>query len=211
VVVGLVPDEPLADLDEIVHAAAGAQRLGGLGELDHRLADHLLLRVELGELDARGDVLGVELDQLADGGERLLGLALAVVKRGDQLVLLHRVREQPELAVDLGQLDVHLDEARIELEDLLVDRDRLQVEALVAVELRHLEVRVGGLLLGALLGVEVAELEPDADVLGVFLDDLQVFLDRLVELPLLDELLRYLHDLVLVDGHGPSLGCDARR
>src|SRR6185436_20094192 len=88
--------------------------------------------------------------------------------------------------------------------DLLVDRDGLEIEALFPVELRDLEVRLGRLLLGVPLRVEVADLQPDPDVLRILLDDAQVLLDRLVELALLDELLRGLHDLVLIDGHGAT-------
>ncbi len=203
-VVGLVPDEPLGHLDEVVEPPVGAEILGRLGELGDRLLHHLLLRVELGELDARRDVVGVELDELADRRQRLAGLALAVVKRRHELVLLHGVGEEAELPIDLGELDVHLDEPRIELQDLLVDRDRFQVKALIAVELGDAEIGLGRLRLAPLLGVEVPELQPDADVLRVLFDDLCVLLDRLVELPLLDELLGGLHGLVLVDGHGSS-------
>jgi hypothetical protein len=125
-----------------------------------------------------------------------------VEERGDALEVLHRIGQQAELAIQLGELEVHFDHARVELEDLLVDGDGLQVEALLAVELGDLEVRLGRLGLRPLLRVQVADLQPDADVFRIVLDDLQVLLDRAVGLPLLDVLARRVHDLAFVEGHG---------
>ena len=167
-----------------------------------RVLDEAFLRVQLGELDARRDVLGIEIDELLDRRERFLRLAFAMEVRRDRLVVLHRIGHQAELAVELGELQDHVDEARIELEDLLVDRDRFEEEALLVIEARDLEVRLGRVLLRALLRVEVADLEPDADVLRILLDDPQVLLDRLVELALLDKLPGRIHDLFFVEGHG---------
>jgi len=127
---------------------------------------------------------------------------------GHRLEVLHGVGHQPQLPVQLGELEVDLDQARIELEDLLVDRDRLGEEALVLVEARHLEVGLGGLLLLALAREQVADLQPDPDVLRLFTDDAQVLLDRLVELALVDEATGRVHGLLFVEGHGSA---DLRR
>ena len=200
-VVRLVPEQPLGHLDEVVEPVVLAQVVAGLAELGDRVVNHALFRVELGQLDAGGDVLRIEIDQLADGGQRLARLALAMEVRRHHLEVLHRVREQAELAVELGQLEVDLNQPRIELEDLLVDRDGLQVEALLAVELGDAEIGLRGLVLRALLGVEIADLEPDPDVLRVLADDLEVLLDGLVNLALVPRLAGCVHHLVLVDGH----------
>jgi hypothetical protein len=199
---GAVPQQALGDLDEVVEPVLPAQLLADRGELRDRLLGHPLLRVQLGELDARRDVARIEIDELPDRGQRLLGLALTVEVRRHLLEVLHGVGHQPELPVQLGELEVHLDEPRVELEDLLVDRDGLGEEPLVLIEARDLEVRVGGLLLLALARVQVADLEPHADVLRIFADDAQVLLDRLVDLALLDELAGPLHHLLFVEGHG---------
>src|SRR5262249_34969792 len=78
----------------------------------------------------------------------------------------------------------------------------LQVETLLAIELGDFNVGLGGLALRALFRIQVANLQPDADVLGVVLDDLQVLLDRLVSLAPFDKLLGGFHDLILIYGHG---------
>src|SRR4029453_2628896 len=67
-------------------------------------------------------------------------------------------------------------------------------------ELGDLEIGIGRVLLAAALRVEVADLEPDPDVLRVLLDDLEVLLDRLVDLTLLDRLPGGVHHLILIDG-----------
>ncbi len=210
-VVGAVPEQTLGDLDEVVLTVLAAELIAHLRELGDRLLDHLLLRVQLGELDPRRDVLRIEVDELAHRGQRLLGLALAVEVRGDRLEVLHRVRHQAELAIQLRELEVDLDQARVELEDLLVDRDGLREEALVLVVAGDLQVRLGRLLLLALAGMQVADLQPDADVGGVLLDDAEVLLDRLVELTLVDELPRRVHDLLFVEGHAATSPPPANR
>ena len=196
-----MPQQPLGDLDEVVLAIVRAQILAGVAKLLDRLGGHALFRVQLRELDPGRDVVGIEVDQLANRRQRLFGLTFAMEVGRDALEVLHRVRQQPQLAVQLGQLEVDVDQARVELEDLLVDRDGLEVEALLAVELRDLEIGLGRLGLGALFGVQVADLEPDADVLRVLLNDLEVLLDRLVGVTLLDELAGRIHGLVLVESH----------
>ena len=128
-------------------------------------------------------------------------LAFAVIERRHRLVLLHRVRQEAELLVQLRQLLVHVDEARLDLENLLIDGDRFEIEALVRIELRDLCIGLGRLGFLAELGVKVANLEPDADVLVVVGDDLQVFLDRLFELALFDQLLGAGDQFVFVARH----------
>src|ERR1051325_8615051 len=117
--------------------------------------------------------------------------------------MLHGLGHHPQLAVELGELEDHVYEARVELDDLLVDRDGFMQEPLVVIEPRDLEIGLDRVLFRALLGVEVADLEPDPDVLGVLVNDAEVLLDRLVDLTLVDKLARRIHDLFFVKGHGP--------
>ena len=124
-----------------------------------------------------------------------------MVERRDRLVLLHRVRQEAELLVQLRQLVVHVDEARLDLENLLIDGDGFEVEALVRIELRDLCIGLGRLGLLAQLGVKVANLEPDPDVLIVVGDDFEVLLDRLFELALFDQLLGAGDQFVFVGRH----------
>ena len=71
-----------------------------------------------------------------------------------------------------------------------------------SIEARDLEIGLDRVLLRALLGVEVADLEPDSDVLRILVDDPQVLLHRLVDLSLIDKLAGRIHDLFFVKGHG---------
>jgi hypothetical protein len=211
VVLRLVPEQTLGDLHEVVLAVLPAQLLARVGELLDRVLDQAFLRVQLGELDARRDVLGVEIDELLDRLERFLRVAFAMEVRCDALVVLHRLGHAAELAIQLGELQDHVDEARIELEDLVVDRDRFEEKPLLVIEARDLEVRVGRFLLGALLRVEVADLEPDADVLRILVDDPQVLLHRFVDLALIDKFTGCIHDLFFIQGHElqqpPAVNC----
>ncbi len=129
--------------------------------------------------------------------------------RGDGLEVLHRIGHQAELAIELRELEDHVDEARIELEDLLVDRDRFEEETLLVIEARDLQVRLDRVLLRTLLRVEITDLQPDADVLRILVDDPQVLLHRLVDLSLVDKLAGRIHDLFFVEGHGCSVAPDA--
>src|SRR5205823_4711693 len=78
VIVGLVPEQTLGDLDEVVLTRLPAQRLARDRELLDGVAVELFLRVQLGELDARRDVVGVEVDELLDRLERFLRVAFAM-------------------------------------------------------------------------------------------------------------------------------------
>ena len=133
---------------------------------------------------------------------------LLVVRR-DRLPLLGRIADQAQLLVELGEADVDLDPLD-DLQDLLVERDGLQVEALRRIGARHLleAVRGFGLLLHLL--VELGQLLEDADVVRVQFQDALVFLDGLLELTFDDQLGSRLDDLVLVhrSGTAPSLALE---
>src|SRR5688572_463802 len=85
-------------------------------------------------------------------------MRFAMEVSGDGFVVLHRIAHQTELAIQLGELERDVDLARIELEDLLVDRDGFEKETLLVIEARDFEIRVSRVLLGALFRVEVADL-----------------------------------------------------
>ncbi len=92
-----------------------------------------------------------------------------------------------------------------DLADLLVDGDRLEREALEAVELA--DALVGGDRLDVLLQLEmeVADLQERADVLRIVGDELLILDDSLVVALLLDELLRRLKHLFAINRHGDEV------
>ena len=174
------------------------------------LVDVLHAHERLGEAQVRERVLRVEVDDLAEDVDGVAVAACALVARRHLVVGGERVARQPELGVRLGELRDDVPEAVLEvgdvlvddLADLLVDRDRLEVEALGGVELADALVRPDrvGVLLH--LEIEVADLQQRPDVLRIVDDELLVLDDRLVVALLLDKLLRCLKDLVAIDRHG---------
>ena len=200
-VVGLQGCDALRHLQVLVGAAVLLEVVGGAPQALQRGPRPAGAGVQLAQLDRGGDVLRVQLHHpLQDVGE-LAGVAGLLVGGGHVLQLAHGVAHEPELLVQARQPLVDPDVVRGELHDLLVDGDRLEEEPLLGVGLRHAGEGVGRQPLVALLLVELADLEEDADVLGVLGQDLLVGGDRLVERTLLNELGRLRDDLVLVDSH----------
>ena len=132
------------------------QRLGEVALLDELLGDgHVLARgllrvalpgVELGEADADLHVRRVHLGQPPQDLPRLALLAPLDVLVDDDVEGLLGLGHEALLGVEVPQGHVALEHRRVVLEDLLPDRDRLQVEAVVGVVAGDLDVLlVGGL------------------------------------------------------------------
>src|SRR5690606_20390422 len=92
------------------------------------------------------------------------------------------------------------------LEDLLVDRDGLEEEALLAVGGGHSCVGLDRLAASALARVEVPDLQPGADVARVRLDELAELRDRFVVIALRQMLLGSFEDLGAIEAHGAAGG-----
>jgi hypothetical protein len=86
----------------------------------------------------------------------------------------------------------------VDPQDLLVDRDRLGVEALGREDLGDLGVRLDRELRLTPLELQVADAKSDVRVLRVGLKQLRVLAKRLLEGALLDVFLRRLEGLALV-------------
>ena len=193
--------DPLGHLQVLVGAPLPFQQGPGPAEALQRGRDLATARVELAELDGGGDVVRVELDHLPEHGGQPDQVAGPLATGRHLLQLAHGVAHEPELLVEPREPLVHLEVGRIQADDLLVDGDRLEEEALVGVGLRDPREGVGRGPRLALALVELADLEQDADVLRVRGQHLPVGRDRLVERALLDEPGGLRDDLVLVDGH----------
>ncbi len=193
--------DPLRDLQVLVRPAVLLEVVGRPPEALERGRDLARPRVELAELDRGGDVLRIELDHpLQDVGE-LRPVAGLLVGRRHELELAHGVAHEPELLVQGREPLVHPDVVRVDLHDLLVDRDGLEEEPLLRVRLGDLLEGLGGGLVVALLLEELRDLEETADLPRIVGEDPLVRRDRLVVRPLLNELRRLGDDLVLVDSH----------
>jgi hypothetical protein len=90
----------------------------------------------------------------------------------------------------IAQMDARFEVAVVDLQDLLVDRDGLRVEAALRELFGDLAVRFDRRSLIAAFELEIAELQTRIAVIRLSLKMVQVFLERLVVSALLDVLLR---------------------
>ncbi len=119
-----------------------------------------------------------------------------------ELELAHGVAHEPELLVQAREPLVHPDVVRVELQDLLVDGDGLEEEALLGVGLGDpLEGLRGGACRRPSSGRAPPTLSRLRTSFGSSARIRWYCRDRLVERPLLNELGRLGDDLVLVDSH----------
>ena len=161
-------------LDELV--GEGQELLGGLVlpalagvQLGQPAPDLQIGRIQLGELPQHvaGVAEAVSVDALlVRHPEAGLGLGCKALP-----------------AVEVAEVEVGLQERRIVAVDLLPDRDRLEVEAVLGVEVRDLGVLLVGGLDVLELAVEVADPVDGGPVAGVFGDQLAQESDGLVEAP----------------------------
>ncbi len=127
-------------------------------------------------------------------------VVLLVVIRQD-LVLAPGVLDQALLVVQVRELVVDLQLGRVDLVDLLEDRDRLQEKAVLRVEVGDAgEVR-NRVARPVHPDVQIPDFVQGRDVLGVLLEHPKVLLERLIELAAGEELLGGLEDLFAVDRH----------
>ncbi len=192
-------------LDGVVGAAVAEQQGRDLAELRHRLLGALCLTHQLGEAQTVAGVVRLELDQLAIDGDGGLGVAMLLVIVGDHLILGSGLVEQSLAAVQIRQPLVDLDLRRVETDDLLVDGDRLDEEALAD------EVVGGPLEQGDRLvepiqpHIEVAHPIQGGGVVGAVGEQLAVLVDGGVQLAAGNEFLGVASHLVAVQAHRPDL------
>jgi hypothetical protein len=204
--VGPVKQQALGDLQIVVHAPLLTEQVGTSLELLRSLFRALHLAERLGVLDADGDVLGVELRHAAQRRDGLVQVSGARIVCGHLLVRGERVAHQVELLVHARELQLGVDAGGVQLQDLLVDRDGLQEEALVRVLRGDPAVRLHRAVACARLRVEVTDLEQRPHVPRIVVHEQLVLGDRLVVAPLRDEFLRVFKYFVAVDQVGSGRG-----
>jgi hypothetical protein len=194
----------LQDLERFREVALLGQLLRDGDVLFDGLARVPFPRVEVGEPAADLEVAGVDVRHLLEDVAGLAHLAALDVFVDDVLVLALGLHHEALLGVELGQVQVGIEGGRVELVDLLPDRDGLEVEAILRVEVGHARVVVRGLLELVELGVEVPDLVDDVPVARVVLDDLLVEGDGLGQLAGLLQLVRVLFDFDRIDLRHPT-------
>ena len=90
--------------------------------------------VEVGETDLDPEVGRIDRRHLLVHGDRVRNPVVLLVVIREHLVLAARVLDETLLVVEVGEAIVDLQPRRIDLVDLLVDRDRLEEEAVLRVE-----------------------------------------------------------------------------
>ncbi len=199
-VLGVDLDRPLVDPHRLLDTAVLQHQLGDGAVGAQRLVPQLPLLVQLGELQMVRRVVGLELDHLEEDvdGRRVVVVLEVVVAQ--HLVLGARLVDQALLVVERGEALVHRQPRRVELDDLLVDRDRFDQEAVFRVLRRDLREQPHRLVDARDAGVEVPQTVQRRNVVGVLLEYLEVLLDGGVDPPLGDVLLGDLDDLLAL-GH----------
>jgi hypothetical protein len=191
-------EDAAIDLRRGLDLALASELLGDLLVLRHRLVVHALLPQQLRNLHPAGRVLRVDHRHLAQQLEGLSLATAAVMAVGGGLECTDRLGGETHALVELGERLVGVVAIRVEIQDLLVDRDGAGVEALLRVLPRDLRVGRDRLLDLTPATVGVADLEPQLRVARVELDELLVLRERLLLRALLGELARVLEDLSLV-------------
>ncbi len=208
-------DEVLLRLDVVGRELQGLLKdLGGFvvrPPLEEHVADQAVLHdglvllvggaVQVGQADLNLYVRRIDRRHLLVHADGIRHPVVLLVVVGEDLVLAPGVLDQPLLVVEVGQLVVDLELGGVDLVDLLEDRDRLQEEAVLGVEVGD-PGEIGDRVPRPVHpDVEVPHLVQGRDVLGVVLQDAEVFLQRLIELTLGQQLLGGLKDLFAVDRH----------
>ena len=153
--------------------------------------------VDFRQAGAHGDIFRVHFQGLLENADGLFEFSGTKEFFRYLQVLRAGVVEQSLLGEEFRQAEHGIDR-RLELAQLLVHGDRLHRESLGGVGIANvLEVleRFVGL---AQAGVEIAHGIHHREVLGVRLEDLLVFVDGVLQLTLLDRLLRSAESLLLV-------------
>ena len=189
------------DLDRLIHRARDNQQVRQLPVLANRLVVQALAAEQLRQLEPERGVVGLHLRHaLVDGDRRSRVVVLLVIVR-QHLVLGAGFVQQSLLVVELRQPLVDHERRRIQLDDLLVDGDGLDEEAIVRVPLGDLGKQPNRLVDAFEAGVEITYPVERVGVVGMFRQDLAVFLDGRLELALGDVLLGGADDFFAVQRH----------
>ncbi len=202
---GLGLDRLGVDLCRLLDLVVAQHQVGDQPVFGQRLVGELLVVKELGELDVRRGIFRDQNRHLLQHADRGRGVVVLLVVVDQHLVLRPGLGDETLLVVELRQALVNRETGRIELDDLLVDRDRLDEESVVGVAVRDLREEPHGLVDAIDARVQVAEPVQRRGVVRVLGEELSVLLDGGVDLAARNELLRRSDDLRPVDGHQAAL------
>src|SRR4029077_14464233 len=129
------------------------------------------------------------------------GIAVLEVIVSENLVLALCFHGKALLAREIGELGVDVELGRVELVDLLVDRDRFEEEAVARVVIGDSGEDLDRLVVAIDAHPEIADAIQSIDITGVIVEKALVLLDRRLDLPLRNQLLSAGDDLIALDRH----------
>jgi hypothetical protein len=196
--IGFDLENALVDLHQRFDVVVALEFLGDEVVFGNRLLVELFLPQQLRDLDPTRRIGGIDGRHLAQQVERFALLALLVESVRRRLQRVDGLGGEPHALVELREGLIGLESIRIEIEDLLEDRDGPRVEALLGVLLGDFRIGLDRLLDLPPTPMGVADLEAELGVLRVEFDELLVFLERLFLGALLGQLARRLEDFSLI-------------
>ena len=178
--------------------AARPQAFGGGGENLPGFRFLFEADVDFGQPGPHGDVFRIHFQSLLEDSHCLLQFAGTQKFFRYLQILRAGIVEKSLLGVEFGQSQ-HALQGRLQLGELLVHGDGFDGEALRGVGVAHALERFDGLVALAETGVEIANGVGDSEFLGVSLENFFVLGDGILQLALLDELLRSAENLLFVE------------
>ena len=157
------------------------------------------LDVQVRQLALHGGVFRIQLQNFLEDSRRLFQVVGLHEGVGHGHVLGAGVVVEALLGVELGQLQDAVSRAGIELGYLFIYGDGFDRETFGAVNVAYFFEVDRGLVVVADARVQVPNGVEDSQVLGVFLDDLFVLIDGVLQLALLHRLFRRGQNLLFVE------------
>jgi len=157
---------------------------------------------QVGEAESVGDIPGIQLSNALEQVEGFALEALLLTDPNGLLELAQGFRAEAHALEVVPEIGVRIEAGRIDLQDLLVDRDGLGVEPALREQTGDAAVLLDGPAGIPALDVQVTQLEPGVGVVGLSLEMLLVLLQGLVVAALLDVLLSILERLAFGQGEG---------
>ncbi len=164
--------------DRLVESAAFDEHRSDDGVLHQRLVRLPDGREEIGEANRHLDVVRVHGGHLPVDGDSLARLVLFQVVVGENLVLRAGLRHESLFVVEIGERSVDVELRGIQLVDLLVDRDRLEEEAVSRVAVRDLREKADRVGRPVQQHANVAHFVENENVVGILFEEVTVFLER---------------------------------
>src|SRR5205823_7529212 len=195
---GVELQHPLQNLFRRRQLSFGAQVIRRRSENLPGLSFLIKPDVNLGQPNPHGHVFRIHFQSLLENPNRLLQLSRTQEFFSYMQILSAGIVEQALLRVQLRQ-PKHPFQGRFDLRQLLVHGDCFDRETLAGISVADFFEALEGPLILAKTGVKIAYSVRNGQILGVSLQNLLVLSDSILQLSLLDILLRRAESLLFVE------------